>query len=1349
MSTAFAPVTSSRRQRLIASLLEKAGVKSGGDRIPRRGADVQFVPLSSGQRRLWFLDRVSAGSPVYNVPTCFRIRGSIDVQTFRRSLQAIVQRHEILRTTFEERNGEPFQIIAENADVSLSIADLSEETSPDFKARALEEALRPFDLKGGPLLRVLLMRLSDDDHVVVITMHHIVCDGWSMGVLFRELSGNYASLVRGAAPAPSELPVQYGDYAIWQRERLEAGRLASQIDYWRQHLRDAPGGLELPCDKKRPRQPGFRGSVLRSSIDCLTADSLGEIARNESTTFFVVLLAAYGVLLHRYSGQRDFVVGSPVSNRSRPELEPLIGFLPNTLPMRVNTSGNPPFLELLRRLKETVSHAFANAEAPFDVIVDGLGGARTRHSLFQVAFTTQEQAPSRTTFGDIEISPIELDLGKAKCDLTLTGATGSGGIQLAFEYSEDLFTVDTVRRMSAHFRTLLEGIALNPDSTLADLPLMTEQEELRVVCEWSRTEITGDASRPLHEIFEQHAALQPEAPALMYGSAITTYAELNRRANYVAHTLRHSGAGHGALVAIALRRSPELIAAILGTLKSGAAWMPLALDHPSDRIAFQIEDAHPMMLITTAADRPALPASALRLDWLDASALDAKTSRQNNPGSLARDCDLAYVIYTSGSTGRPKGVMIEHRGLANLAQAQHDLFHQGHGQHILQFAPPTFDASVWEIAMAFGSGACLCLGAGAPFAPEELTRVLREQQITTVTLPPSLLRALHEADFPDLQTVISAGEDCPESLAQIWSRDRSFFNCYGPTETTVCATALRFLPSSGAMSIGRALRNVRTYILDAAMRPLPAGIPGELHVGGAGVARGYLNRPELTRSRFVDNPFEPEGRLYKTGDLARYLPNGAVEFLGRIDGQVKLRGHRIEPGEIEARIESHPAVRECAVVLHGGNSEDGKTTSAQLVAYFVPRAAVDSAAAIDSDTLRAYTGQTLPQYMVPSVFVSVAELPVNSSGKIDRLALSQMPLRQREAQIDARDELEDAIAQIWAEALGLDRVDVTHNFFELGGNSLMALNVLSKIEERTGCHLPATALFDAGTVEHIACVVRERGNLRRAAGSLVRLQPHGTKPPLILVAPAGGSLICYSELARLLGPDQPVTGIELPPGKPPETVEALAAQYIGQLDATACGQPFHLGGWSFGGVAAFEMARQLAGRNRPVENVVVFDSRLIHEGEDPDETDILIEIGRVQALARGIEFRLKGGSLRRLEPHHRAMFIAAQMNRTSGARLETIAMELNTTLRLFQANMRAARRYVPREYGGCVTLLRAAGEQPAGDYGWSRYCPGLTIRDVPGTHRSMLVQPQVTALEKILRDSLEYGSGQKCATAAS
>jgi thioesterase domain-containing protein/acyl carrier protein len=387
--------------------------------------------------------------------------------------------------------------------------------------------------------------------------------------------------------------------------------------------------------------------------------------------------------------------------------------------------------------------------------------------------------------------------------------------------------------------------------------------------------------------------------------------------------------------------------------------------------------------------------------------------------------------------------------------------------------------------------------------------------------------------------------------------------------------------------------------------------------------------------------------------------------------------------------------------------------------------------------------------MVPSVFVPLAQLPVNSSGKIDRRALSQMPLRQREAQMDARDELEDTIARIWAEALGLTRVDVTHNFFELGGNSLMALNVLSKIEERTGCHLPATALFDAGTVEQIACVVRERGNPRRAAGTLVRLQPHGTKRPLILVPPAGGSLICYSEVARLLGPDQPVSGIELPPGKPPDTVEGLAAQYITQLDAAAYGQPLHLGGWSFGGVVAFEMARQLTGRNRPVENVVVFDSRLIHEGEDPDETDILIEIGRVQALARGIEFRLKGGSLRRLEPHHRAMFIAAQMNRASGARLETIAMELNTTLRLFQANMRAARRYVPREYGGCVTLLRAAGEQPAGDYGWSRYCPGLTVRDVPGTHRGMLAQPRVMALEKILRDSLESSSRQKCATAAS
>ena len=1328
MQLAAAPVASNRRQQLLASLLEKAGLKTAADRIPRRPTSLDPLPLSSGQRRMWFLDRVAPGNPVYNVPTCFRIRGPLDARAFRRSLNEIVCRHEILRTTFELRNGEPVQVIADFLDVQPDVIDVRESGEANWKGRAIEEARRPFNLAHGPLIRVVLFRLAEEDHVVLVTMHHIICDGWSMGVLFRELATLYSSAVRRVPAYLNDLPVQYADYALWQHERLDSGKLRSQIDYWRHHLRNAPTVFEVPADRTRPQEPAFRGAVLHTAIEPSVSEALLDLAQTESTTPFVLLLAAYAVLLRRYSGQPDLIVGCPVSNRNRSELEPLIGFLPNTLPLRIQMTGDPSFLTPLRELREVTTQAFANAEAPFEAITDAVSSSRSGHnSLFQVAFMMQEQPPSRMTFGDVEIAPLDLDLGTAKCDLTLVGANGPTGLSLAFEYSVELFAPVTIHRMVGHFKTMLEAIAANPEQRVSELPLMTPSEKRQVLVNWSRTRTTKLDSRGFHELFEQHTALQPTGPALFFGSAVTTYAELNRRSNRIANRLRDFGAAPGALVAIALPRSPDLIAAILGVLKAGAAYLPLALDHPAERISFQIEDAKPMMLLALAEHRRELPAAAHQIEWLDPSRLEPSEA-ETNPAPLARPSDAAYVIYTSGSTGKPKGAVLEHLGLTNLASAQQALFELGPGCRVLQFAPPTFDASVWEMAMALGSGGCLCLGAGAPFVPDELARVMREQRVTTVTLPPSILHTLRPAGFPELRTVISAGESCTEALAREWSQGRSFFNAYGPTEATVCATAFQWQPTSQKITIGRPLPNVRTYILDTSMQPVPAGVPGELHIGGVGLARGYLNHPELTGTRFVADPFEPQGgRLYKTGDLARYLPNGEIEFLGRIDGQVKVRGHRIEPGEIEMRLESHPAVRECVVVLR---EEAGR--GPRLVAYFVPRGP-----APDSEDLRTFAAQALPGYMIPSVFISCPELPVNSSGKIDRRALAEKDIGSGPPSTPARNDLERTIADIWAEVLRVPAVGVTDNFFELGGNSLMAVNLMGRIAAQTGCDLPVTALFHAGTVEQLARSVRNRSHSTPSTGSPVRLQPHGSRPPLLLVPPAGGSLICYTELARLLGPDQPVFGVE-PAGdvEPGGSVEAMAAKYIQDVHSASFDGPLQLAGWSFGGNIAFEMARQLAERGRPVDRVFLLDSHAKQKKKEPDEMEILIEIARVHALARGVDARFDSRRLRHLNAHEGALLIAAQMKSDPGVSPETIAMELRTILRRFRSDMRVARRYVPGYHPGRVVLLRTSASVWSGDHGWSRLCAHLEICDVPGTHRTLLAQPNVAVLARTLREVL-------------
>ncbi len=959
----IAPVATNRRKQLLASLLDRVGLRAGADRIAPRTQGMDRAPLSSGQRRLWFLDQLAPGNPVYNVPSCFRIRGPLNAAAFERALNEIVRRHEILRTVFLAGGSEPVQVILPELTIRSERVEVDGADLQSVRSLAVKNARRPFALDRGPLIRATLFRLGEQDHVALITMHHIVCDGWSMGLLFRELAAFYAN-TRVDVPG---LPVQYADYAVWQRDRLESGKLEPQIEFWREHLRDAATVFELPADRQRSAEPAFRGAVLRSDEDRSVSDALLEIGQSESATPFALFLAAYAALLYRYSGQSDFIIGCPVSNRTRAELEGVIGFLPNTLPLRMRVSGDESFADLLRRVRDGSTQAFANAEAPFEAITNVVGGSRSgQSSLFQVAYTMQEQPPAHISVGDVEISPVELDLGTAKCDLTLVGANGRDGVSFAFEYSADLFEEATVRRMASHFRTLLEGIAADPDTVISDLPLMEAADVRQVVSEWSGTATAEPDSRTLPELFDGHVSRQPDAPALMYRSEVTTYAELNSSADRVAEALRERGAGAGALVAIALERSPDLIAAILGVMKSASAYLPIALDHPAERICFQIEDARPMLLVTSAMCRANLPPAAQDLEWLDIGQLPAAGGHDV---TRPRASDLAYVIYTSGSTGKPKGAMLEHGGLTNLALAQQKLFDVGPGERVLQFAPPTFDASVWEIAMALGSGACLCLGSGATFVPEELTRALREQHVTAVTLPPSLLRVLRPADVPDLRTIISAGEDCPVTLAQEWSRGgRRFFNAYGPTETTVCATVAAWNAQADRISIGRPLPNVRAYILDSRMKPVPVGVPGELHVGGVGVARGYLNRPELTRERFVRNPFTGGGRLYKTGDLARWRPNGEIEFLGRIDGQVKIRGHRIEPGEIEARLSSHPAVRECAVVIRREPGRDDR-----LIAYYVPLG--------DAGDLRTFVAEAVPQYMVPSAFVPLSELPVNASGK--------------------------------------------------------------------------------------------------------------------------------------------------------------------------------------------------------------------------------------------------------------------------------------------------------------------------------------------------------------------------------
>ncbi|NLG50016.1 MAG: amino acid adenylation domain-containing protein, partial [Chloroflexi bacterium] len=912
-----APTLAALAERIGAALQADAGQVPAIVPVSREGE----LPLSFAQQRLWFLDQLSPGNLFYNIPVAVRLTGDLDVAALEKSLNAIIQRHEALRTLFIAEGGKPQQVIQAGVTLSLGVQDLSHlpaaEREAEVERLARAEAGQPFDLARGPLLRARLFKLAAQEHVIVVTMHHIISDGWSLGVLVRELAALYGA-IRAGRPSPlPELPIQYADYAAWQRGWLQGDVLEAQLDYWRKQLAGAPPLLELPTDHPRPAMQTYHGATESFAFPAELLERLRALSRAEGTTLFMTLLAAFQTLLYRYSGQEDICVGTPIANRNRADIEGLIGFFVNTLVMRGDLSGQPGFRDLLKRVRETALGAYAHQDVPFEMLVEQLQPQRnmSHTPLFQVAFSLQNTPAVQRELPGLTLKAMSLESGTAKFDLTLVMAETDEGLAGSVEYNTDLFEAETIRRMVGHLQTLLEGIVAAPDCSVARLPLLTADERRQVLAAWNETTRPFPGERCMHELFEEQAARQPEALALTFEGYTWTYGELDRRANQLARYLRRLGVGPEALVGLCALRGPEMVVGVLGVWKAGGAYLPLDPSYPPERLAYMLADARVPVLLTQEALLAALPVGKAQVVGLDRDWPQIARESEASLPNVALPEGLAYVIYTSGSTGRPKGTLLAHRGLVNLSRAQRDVFSVGPGSRVLQFAPWSFDASVWELVMALGNGATLVLARQEVLASgPELGRLLREEAVTHVTLPPSVLRGLKRDGLEGLRTVVAAGEACPVELARLWSVGRQFVDAYGPTETTVCASLYVCEPEERvAPPIGKALPNFRLYVLDRHGEPVPVGVPGELCVGGVGLARGYLGRPELTAERFMPDPFsgEPGARLYRTGDLVRYRPDGNVEFLGRLDDQVKVRGFRIEMGEVEA------ALRECAGVRAG------------------------------------------------------------------------------------------------------------------------------------------------------------------------------------------------------------------------------------------------------------------------------------------------------------------------------------------------------------------------------------------------------------------------------------------------
>jgi amino acid adenylation domain-containing protein len=1026
--------------------------------IPRLSGPGPYE-LSFSQQRLWFLDQVAPGSAAYNVPFGLRLAGPLDREALAAALSEIVRRHEVLRSTFELVGERPVQVVGPPRPFELPVRDLrgleGGHREEEIRRLSLKEARRPFDLARGPVIRASLLRLGEHEHIVQLTMHHIVCDGWSDEILLREIVALYRAFSSGLPSPLPELRIQYSDFAAWQRRELSGERLEKLLSYWRGQLTGAPALLELPADRVRPAVRRARGERIPVSLPPALGAGLAELGRSRGATLFMVLLAGLDVLLGRLSGQTDLVVGTPVAGRDRLETEDLIGVFINMLALRATVRDELSFHELLAEVQRNALDAFAHQELPFDRLVEEL---RLAHSeshtpVFQVmlAFQTAARRTERAGSDGFVVEGLPLSTGTAKLDLTFELAERTTGrIEGEVEYDADLFDEPTVRLLWSHFERLLAGAVADPGRPVAELPLLSEAERHQVLGEWNDTAAELCEEAWIHQAFEARAERTPEAPAVSFGSETISYRELDRRANRLAHHLRAVGAVPGGLVGVCLDRSLDLVITLLAVLKAGAAYVPIDPGYPEERRRFMLTDSGVPVLVAGSTSSAAGVGFSGRLVRLDLEREEIEAQNADRPGSTPTGGHPAYMIYTSGSTGRPKGALNTHRGILNRLLWMQETFRLEASDAVLQKTPFSFDVSVWEFFWPLMVGARLVVARpGGHQDPTYLADLIAREAITTVHFVPSMLQAFLEEPGIDrcraLRRVICSGEALPASLAERHHQrlGAQLFNLYGPTEAAVDVTTWSCLPGSAApqVPIGRPVTNTILYVLDSRFEPVPIGRTGELYIGGIQLATGYWGRSELTAEKFVPHPFpaRPGERVYRTGDLARFRPDGAIVYQGRTDHQVKVRGFRIELGEIETALLRHPAVRDAAVLVFGGPETGG----ARLVAYFVPEAGT----APEPAELAAFLSADLPGYMVPALFLTLAELPLSPNGKLDRRALPA-PDGARPASgnpyVAPRTPLERLLSEIWAGVLQLERVGIDDGFFALGGDSMRSLQVIAR-----------------------------------------------------------------------------------------------------------------------------------------------------------------------------------------------------------------------------------------------------------------------------------------------------------------
>ncbi|MDX8399013.1 MAG: amino acid adenylation domain-containing protein, partial [Gallionellaceae bacterium] len=1323
------------------------------------------LPLSFAQQRLWFLDQLEGAGTAYNMPVALHIKGPLQADALSNSLHAIVQRHEVLRSRFEKNDGIASVSITDSLPrmVEFDLSGLeSEAQAEEVTRRVAEDAKQVFDLARDSLFRSALLKLGPDEHVILINMHHIVSDGWSMGVIVEEWSLLYNAFAAGQDAPLAPLAIQYIDYAIWQRNYLLGDGLKRQLGHLRTRLFGAPALLELPTDRPRPAIQRFFGETLDTCVDAPLAAQLKRYAEQSGVSQYMLLMAAFAVLLARYSGQRDIVMGSPSANRARSEVEGLIGFFVNTLVLRLEIEPNQPFAEFLTHVRKIALESYTHQDVPFEQLVEELKPQRnlSYSPLFQVMFSMQNTPSVTPALTSLEVTEISARQVVAKYDLSLAITDSNGTLEASFEYNTDLFDRTTVERFASHYVNLLQEIVSDPQQSVDCLALLNTAELSRITQEWNQTEVAFEEPMTIHGMFEAQAKRTPDAIAVQFHHDCLTYRELDQRAEYLASQLQQAGVLSGALVAICVTRSLEMLVGLLAILKTGSAYVPLDPNYPADRIRYVLDDAGVSLLLTQShllSELPKVDCKVLCLDVdSDETSPASESMRTTQKNTVAGETDQAYVIYTSGSTGNPKGVMVSHHAATNFLRTMAATPGICAQDTLLAVTTISFDIAVLELYLPLSVGAKVVI-ADEVFARDgvELMQTLNSQQITMMQATPATWHLLLAAGWTGNAglKILCGGEALSSALAaQLLACSASLWNMYGPTETTVWSTLHQVSSADllyATMPIGKPIANTRVYILDSEMNPQPIVVTGELYIGGDGLSVGYLNRPDLTSERFIADPLEPGRRLYRTGDLARYLADGRIEYLGRGDQQVKVRGFRVELGEIEHALASQPGIEVCAVALDRANEED-----ARLLAYYVGEVS-------DSSELKRALHEILPAYMIPALFVQLAAMPLTPNGKVDRMALrvpEGMQMERAGEHLGFRDSTELGLIRIWEEVLGVSPVGIRDNFFDLGGHSIIAVRLMAKVAQQFGRQLPLASLFQGSTIESMAKLLRSEGD-ENDWSSVVVIQSEGTNSPFFCVAGAGGNVVYFNDLARGLGDMRPFIGLQ-PPGldgvtPPHNSVEDLARHYLDVIESERKESPRIVSGHSFGGLVAFEMARQLDAQGKAPEVLVLIDTVAPNyfevTGDGWSESQWLAQVSEIISHLYGVDVAMKSEQFDELGSDEQLSSLHARLMQAGVLPEQSDIAYFRGFIDVYKANLRAC--YTPPIFTGNtrVLLLRSQEEQPEyllaeqsasmhefNDMGWQAYfSQPIMVQEVPGDHLTMMRSPNAEVSAKVLQDFID------------